>query len=79
MIYTVEQLIEWLKTQDQGAIVEVVFHKSGNHYYEQGGSVEIKEFSPELTDYTDLRNNPFIDKDKPYYNARTLLLGQIDQ
>lgn len=79
MAYTVEQLIDWLKTQDQGAIVEVVIHTSGNNYYEQSGSAETKEFSPELTDYTDLRNNPFIGEDKSYYNRRTLLLGQIDQ
>ena len=60
---TVSQLIEWLKTQDQDATVEVVQHKSEGGYYQQGGTVRIVQFSPELSEYTDTRGNIFITPD----------------
>lgn len=77
---TVSQMIEWLKTQDQGAVVNVVVHKAdGGNYYLQGGVAQTAVFTPELTEYTDLRGNQFVTPDKPYYNQRTLLIGQYNE
>ena len=73
---TVSQLIEWLKTQDQDATVNVIQHKSGGGYYLQGGTAQEVPFSPELSEYIDMRGNEFVTPDKPYYNERTLLLGE---
>lgn len=73
----VSELIEWLKGQDQGAIVEVVVHTSGSGYG-QGGNATTEVFTPGHTDYTDRRGNQFITPDKPYYNTRTLLLGVVN-
>jgi len=72
----VAELIEWLKTQDQGATVQVVEHKDGHSYYDQGGNAREVDFNPEKhVDYTDLRGNELITPDKPYFEQRTLLLG----
>lgn len=77
---TVRELSEWLQTfQDQEAEVYVVVHKSGHGYNDQGGNASDEPFDPEEhTDYTDLRGNPLITPDKPYFNARTLLLGVLN-
>ncbi len=40
----VHEFIEWLKTQDQDAEVRCISHTNGTGYYDQGGSVEIKDF-----------------------------------
>lgn len=76
----VRELIQWLATvEDQGAEVEVVQHSRGTSYYDQGGNARTVAFDPEKhTTYTDLRENPHIKPDAPYYNARTLLLGELD-
>ncbi|MFN7756719.1 MAG: hypothetical protein ACK5RP_04570 [Betaproteobacteria bacterium] len=76
----VRELIEWLAAfEDQDAEVEVVKHSSGTGYYDQGGNALQVRFDPEnYTTYKDLRGNPHIKPDSPYYNARTLLLGEID-
>lgn len=75
----VSDLIEWLKTQDQGATVQVVRHTSGYGYYDQGGNVQEVDFDPlKHVEYVDLRGNSRIGPDKPYYQARTLLLGETD-
>lgn len=75
----VAELIEWLKTQDQGATVEVIYHTSGRGYYDQGGNVSIVDFDPaKHADYTEMRGNPFAKPDAPYFNQRTLLLGSKD-
>lgn len=71
----VSELIDWLKTQDQGATVEVLYHTSGRDWY--GDSVYEKEFTPELSHYADMRGNQFA-KGQPYENSRTLLLGSRD-
>lgn len=77
---TVLQLIEWLKTQDPDAIVQVVQHKTSlGGYYEQGGTAKIVDFNPEdmnLHDYTDFRKNPYVKPDAPYFGQRYLLLGE---
>ncbi len=73
---TVAEFIEWLKTQDQEAIVEVIVNESSRDY--EGGVTECtKDFTPELSDYDDLRCNPFITPDNCYFNKRRLLLGEF--
>ena len=42
---TVSQMIEWLKSKPQDAVVSCVYHTSGSNYYEQGGTVEVVEFT----------------------------------
>ena len=76
----VRELIQWLaKVQDQDAEVEVVMHSRGTGYYDQGGTASAVAFDPEKhATYTDLRGNTYIKPDAPYYNARTLLLGELD-
>lgn len=72
----VSEFIEWLKTQDQGAKVEVLRLVTGRDY--EGDSVKVVDFEVEtgnLFDYTDMRGNQFA-KGKPYENHRTLLLGE---
>jgi hypothetical protein len=74
---TVAEFIEWLKTQDQGAIVQTIRHKEGTGWDDQGGSVEVVDFNPETTsDYTDYCDNGYIRVDAPYYNKRFLLIGE---
>lgn len=68
---TVVEMIEWLKTQDSGATVQVVIRDEGMW----ADAVSIVDFDPEEhADYIDLRGNPW-SKGKPYENKRTLLLG----
>ena len=76
----VRELIQWLAAfEDQDADVEVVQHKSGRDYYEQGGTARAVAFDPEkYAEYTDFRDNQFVKPDAPYYNTRTLLLGELD-
>lgn len=73
---TVAELIEWLKTQDQGATVEVIQGKRGRGY-DGGDSYYTREFTTALSDYTDMRGNPYTKPDASYYNQRTLLLGEM--
>ena len=74
----VSELIEWLKTQDQGATVAIVAHTSGHTCYDQGGNASEEPFDPSKhVEYTDFRGNPYA-KGKPYENERTLLLGQLN-
>lgn len=72
---TVAEMIEWLKTQDQGATVEVIVMEQGHGY--NGDTPREVEFTPELAEYIDLRGNPHVKPDAPYYNSRTLLLGEM--
>ena len=74
----VHEFIEWLKTQDQEATIEVVEHTTGRGWYDQGGNALVVEFDPARhADYTDMRGNQFA-VGKPYQDARTLLLGMKD-
>jgi hypothetical protein len=70
---TVAQMIEWLKTQDQEAVVMVVKNRSVPYY---GISESEEVFTPELSYYTDMRGNQFA-VGMPYENDRTLLLGEM--
>ena len=82
----VAEFIEWLQTQDQEAVVEVLYHTSGTGYYDQGGNVTTQDFDPtdlmwgcsKSFDYVDFRNNQFVKEDHPYYNKRILQLGTKD-
>lgn len=76
---TVAQFIEWLKTQDQEAIVQVVLHSSKGSYYEQGGTATYMEFdptNPNHHEYTDFRGNQFVKPNDPHFDQRYLLLGE---
>lgn len=72
---TVAELIEWLKTQDQEAVVFVVSGERG--YAWNGDSYNLQEFTPTLAEYIDLRGNPFVKPDAPHFNARSLHLGEL--
>ena len=83
----VAEMIEWLKTQDQGAIVQVIYHTSGTSYYDQGGNVSVDDFTLEGADgygsgryyeNTDFRGNPYVKPDAEHHNKRYLLLGSTD-
>ena len=69
----VHELIEWLKEfKDQEADVEVVCHKDDGDYCHSKTEI----FNPDLhVEYTDLRGNPHIKDNAPYFNSRSLLLG----
>lgn len=43
----VSEFIDWLKTQDQKAVVEVLSHSSGSGYYDQGGWCTVEDFTIE--------------------------------
>ena len=70
----VSEFIEWLKTQDLDATVEVVVRVSATGW--GGDSVEVVEFTPDFSEYVDLRGNPFVKDDSPIKDSRTLLLGE---
>lgn len=46
----VSELIEWLKTMPQDAVVQVLEHHSGTGYYDQGGSCYITDFTTDCKD-----------------------------
>ena len=70
---TVKDFIEWLKTKDQGATVEVLSVKNSLGYLETQG--ERVDFDTELhSEYIDWRDNKFA-VGKPYENSRSLFLG----
>ena len=69
----VSEMIEWLKTQDQDATVEVLYGQSSTGW--GGDSYSRVNFDPqEHSDYVDMRGNPYA-VGKPYENSRTLFLG----
>jgi hypothetical protein len=69
----VSEFIEWLKTQDQDATVEVVVHESGTGYYDQGGWCYWRQFSGELK-YEEL---PYYGEHFEYDSQhKTLYLGR---
>ena len=71
---TVRDFIEWLKTQDQDATVQVLVAERGHGYSEDSASAE--DFTPTLAAYTDFRGNQFVKPDASYFNQRFLLLGE---
>lgn len=77
----VAELITWLQTQDQEAIVQVLVHFSSSGYYDQGGNVQIEDFASVdgwHYEYTDFRGNQYVKPDAPYYNKRYLQIGTKD-
>ena len=73
---TVEQLIEFLKTQDQKAIVQIIEHSSGTGYYDQGGSASEEDIDLEKhISYTDFKGNSFVKPEDSFFNKAYLLLG----
>ena len=68
---TVAEMIAWLKTCDQEAIVQVVEHTSGRGYY--GNAREVVFDPAKHVDYTDSRT--FTKEDDPCHDERFLLLG----
>lgn len=80
---TVAELIEWLKTQPQEAVVTCISHTSGSGYYDQGGNIEVVDMMVkpskegaydetfEVINYT---SDYF--KDKPYYGRVELFIGR---
>jgi hypothetical protein len=72
---TVNEFMEWLATQDQGATIEVIKILEGPVYCPRDPSVVT--FDPDQhAEYFDMRDNPFA-KDKPYAESRTLLIGEM--
>ena len=71
---TVFEFITWLQTQDQCATVEVLMSRRSRGY-DGGDYVFTVDFSPELSEYSDMRGNQFVKPDASYFNKRTLLLG----
>lgn len=71
----VSEFIEWLKTQDQGATVEVLQRVSGGLGY-GGDDYMVVVFDPEKhAEYVDFRKNQYA-AGKPYENDRNLFLGE---
>lgn len=73
----VSEFIEWLKTQDQGAIVEVVCELEPS-FYESNGGCKVSEFKAinyDQFEYIDLRGNPYVKPDDSLLDKRFLLLG----
>lgn len=83
----VSEFIEWLQTQPQDAIVEVVYHKSGCGYYDQGGNARSVGFDPSEGEYgvprhwsyTDFRGNYWVKESEPHFGKHYLLLGGLDE
>jgi len=67
----VSDFIEWRKTQDQGATLEVLRVDEW-----RAEAAKVVSFDPvKHAEYLDLRGNKYA-VGKPYENERTLLLGQ---
>ena len=72
----VSEFIEWLKTQDQDADIEIFGHRY-NSAYRCEEVYRVEFYDPRTqSEYSDLRGNPFVSWDSPYYNKRTLFLGE---
>lgn len=48
----VSDMIEWLKTMPQDAVVQVLDHHSGNGYYDQGGHCYLEYFTTHVDEYS---------------------------
>lgn len=74
---TVAELIELLKTKDQGAIVEVI--KGVRSMAWEGDSYSRVDFDPlEHMEYIDLRGNPLMKTQDANFEKRFLLLGEAE-
>ena len=54
----VSDLIEWLKAQNQEAIISVVVHRGRGGYYDQGGTAYVNEFDP--SKHTEIEGNAIL-------------------
>ena len=73
----VSEFIEWLKSQDQCATVEVIV-QGDPETYQSYGRCETELLDVENDDhieYTDFRGNQFVKEDSPHFNKRYLKLG----
>ena len=77
---TVSQLIEWLKTQDQGATVQVVTIDEAQPWTAYGPAVlvELDVTNADHMEYTDFRGNQFVKPDAHHFNQRYLTFGSTD-
>lgn len=67
----VKDFIEWLKTQDQDAIVEVPVKLEAIEYY--GDIWGMQNFSPEEhAEFYDLTNNPYVTQEERKLKYLTL-------
>ena len=71
MTVTVEKLIQWLQTQPQDAIVEVTTREGG---LRELGEADLQEYG-EYASVLDLRGNPLITPDKPYFGKVYVRFG----
>lgn len=81
----VKEMIEWLQTQDQEAIVQVYCIGSGGMYTQMGEprTVDFRidykgnqyDTCGDLWEYTDFRGNRYVKEDAEHYNKRYLMLG----
>ncbi len=69
----VREMIEWLKTQPQDAVVEVVCTEAGRGRIEMSSTTET--FKPELSEFYDWSGNKYIKESDPHFNKRVLTLG----
>ncbi len=74
---TVAELIEWLKTKDQEAEVQVMLPDESQHW--SGTTYSWHDFtgSDFQYDYVDLRGNQFVSPDMPHYDRRFLYFGVL--
>ena len=56
----VSELIEFLTLLNQNAIVEVLEHKAGTGYYDQGGTCRTVEFNPVYSEYYDCNGKAYL-------------------
>lgn len=72
MTTTVRQLIEFLQTQDQDAVVDILVGEQsgfGDSFFRK--NLELTED----VEYTDFRGNQFVHPTSAHYNQRYLFLG----
>lgn len=81
MTVTVEKLIQWLQTQPQEAIVEVATVTGHGYGGAEVGYHELQESdlqeNGEQVGVVDLRGNPHIKPDQPYYGKVYIQFGNV--
>jgi hypothetical protein len=78
---TIKEFKEWLNRFPEETIIEIGFQqRAGN--YESYGAVEFNEMKLEDSDcgdgweFTDFRNNKFVDEDAAHYGKCYLTIGE---
>lgn len=80
----VSEFIEFLKKQDQDAIVQVLCHDDSNSdYYTQGGTCSRIDFDDKpdsngncCIEFIDFTDNQFVNDESPIYGKKYLLIGK---